>query len=161
MVGLLRGGRPGPVVALRADMDALPITEGTGLPFASKVTTTCLGQPVGVMPARGHDAHTAMLMGAAEVLSQVKKDLPGTVKFIFQPTEEGALPAEEGSAKLLVKDGVLEKLRVSAMFGLQIDAQTPVGQPAYRPGGMMASSDEFTVTVHGTAVRPRTAWTRW
>ena len=158
VVGILRGGKPGPVVALRADMDALPITEATGLAFASTVQTTYLGQPVGVMHACGHDAHTAMLMGAAEVLSQVRKDLRGTVKFIFQPAEEGSLPGEEGGAKLMVKEGVLENPRVSAVFGLHIDAHTAVGQLSYRPGGMAASSDEFYVTVHGKGAHGASPW---
>ena len=158
VVGLLRGGRPGSVVALRADMDALPITEPTGLAFASAVKTTYLGQAVGVMHACGHDAHTAMLMGAAEVLSQVKKDLPGTVKFNFQPAEEGSLPGEEGGARLLVKEGVLENPKVAAIFGMHIDAQTAVGQLTYRPGGFMASSDEFTITVRGKGAHGASPW---
>lgn len=128
VVGLLRGGRPGAVVALRADMDALPITEPTDLAFASTVKTTYLGHALGVMHACGHDSHTAMLMGAAEVLSQVKKDLPGTIKFIFQPAEEGSLPDKEGGAQLLVKECVLETPKVAAIFGVHIDAQTEVGK---------------------------------
>ena len=158
VVDLLRGGRPGPVVALRADMDALPITENPGLAFASTVKTTYLDQSVGVMHACGHDSHTAMLMGAAEVLSQVKKDLPGTVKFIFQPAEEGSLPGEEGGAQLLVKEGVLENPKVAAIFGVHIDAQTEVDQLTYRPGGIMASSDEFTITVHGKGAHSAYPW---
>ena len=164
VVGVLRGGRPGPVVALRADMDGLPLTETSGLPFASQVKTTYLGQPVGVMHACGHDTHVAMLMGAAEVLSQVRADLPGTVKFIFQPAEEGSLPGVEGGAKLMVKEGVLDRPKVDAVFGVHINAQTEVGNLTYRPGGEMASSDRFTITVHGkgdTAPTPGTAWTRW
>ena len=158
VVGLLRGGRPGPVVALRADMDGLPVTETSGLPFASTATATYMGQPVGVMHACGHDAHTAMLMGAAEVLSQVKKDLPGTVKFIFQPAEEGSLPGVEGGAKLLVKEGVLDKPSVAAIFGLHINAQTEVGHLTYRPGGEMASSDRFTIKVHGKGAHGAKPW---
>ena len=158
VVGLLRGGRPGPVVALRADMDALPITENPGLAFASTVKTTYLGQSVGVMHACGHDSHTAMLMGAAEGLSQVKKDLPGTVKFIFQPAEEGSLPGEEGGAQLMVKEGVLENPKVAAIFGVHIDAQTEVGKLTYRPGGTMASEDEFTIKVHGKGAHGASPW---
>ncbi|QJX46516.1 amidohydrolase [Hymenobacter taeanensis] len=158
VVGVLRGGKPGPVVALRADMDALPVTETSGVPFASTVKTTYLGQPVGVMHACGHDAHTAMLMGAAEVLSQVKKDLPGTVKFIFQPAEEGSLPGVEGGAKLMIKEGVLENPKVQAVFGLHINAQTEVGQLAYRPGGEMASSDRFTIKVLGKGAHGARPW---
>ncbi|MCC2548879.1 amidohydrolase [Hymenobacter sp. BT175] len=158
VVGILRGGKPGPVVALRADMDALPITESNSLPFASKVKSTYLGQPVGVMHACGHDTHVAMLMGAAEVLSQVKKDLPGTVKFIFQPAEEGSLPGEEGGAKLMVKEKVLENPKVDAIFGVHIQAQTEVGNLSYRPGGEMASSDRFTIKVHGKGSHGAYPW---
>ncbi|RYU77982.1 amidohydrolase [Hymenobacter persicinus] len=158
VVGILRGGKPGPVVALRADMDALPVTESNNLPFASKVKTTYLGQPVGVMHACGHDTHVAMLMGAAEVLSQVKKDLPGTVKFIFQPAEEGSLPGEEGGAKLMVKEKVLENPKVDAIFGVHIQAQTEVGTLSYRPGGEMASSDRFSIKVHGKGSHGAYPW---
>ena len=158
VVGILRGGRPGPVVALRADMDALPVTEAPGLAFASTVKSTYLGQAVGVMHACGHDSHTAMLMGAAEILSQVKKDLPGTVKFIFQPAEEGSLPGVEGGAKLMVKEGVLENPKVDAVFGIHIDAQIEVGRLTYRPGGEMASSDRFTIKVLGRGAHGAKPW---
>ena len=158
VVGILRGGKPGPVVALRADMDGLPLTESNDLPFASKVKTTYLGQPVGVMHACGHDTHVAMLMGAAEVLSQVKADLPGTVKFIFQPAEEGSVPGTEGGAKLMVKEGVLDKPKVDAVFGVHIQAQTEVGTLSYRAGGEMASSDRFTITVHGKGSHGAYPW---
>ena len=158
VVGLLKGGKPGPVVALRADMDGLPITESTGLPFASTVKTTYLGQPVGVMHACGHDTHVAMLLGAAEVLSQLKKDLPGTVKFIFQPAEEGSLPGVVGGAKLMVQEGVLENPKVDAIFGLHIWASAPVGQLQYRPRGEMASSDRFTVKVIGKGAHGAKPW---
>ena len=158
VVGILRGGRPGPVVALRADMDGLPLTESNDLPFASKEKATYLGQPVGVMHACGHDTHVAMLMGAAEVLSQVKKDLPGTVKFIFQPAEEGSLPGVEGGAKLMVKEGVLDRPKVDAVFGVHINAQTEVGRLTYRPGGEMASSDLFTIKVRGKGAHGAYPW---
>ena len=158
VVGILRGGKPGPVVALRADMDGLPIKESNDLPFASKATATYLGQPVGVMHACGHDTHVAMLMGAAEVLSQVKKDLPGTVKFIFQPAEEGSLPGVEGGAKLMVKEGVLDKPKVDAVFGIHINAQTEIGNLAYRSGGIMASSDRFTIKVSGKGAHGAYPW---
>ncbi|MBD2723177.1 amidohydrolase [Hymenobacter armeniacus] len=158
VVGVLRGGKPGPVVALRADMDGLPLTESNDLPFASKVKSTYLGQPVGVMHACGHDTHVAMLMGAAEVLSQVKKDVPGTVKFIFQPAEEGSLPGVEGGAKLMVKEGVLDKPKVDAVFGVHIQAQTEVGNLTYRPGGEMASSDRFTIKVRGKGAHGAYPW---
>jgi amidohydrolase len=158
VVGLLRGGKPGPVVALRADMDGLPITESNDLPFASKVKTTYLGQPVGVMHACGHDTHVAMLMGAAEVLSQVKADLPGTVKFIFQPAEEGSVPGTEGGARLMVREGVLDKPKVDAIFGVHIQAQTEVGTLTYRSGGEMASSDRFTIKVRGKGAHGAYPW---
>ena len=158
VVGILRGGKPGPVVALRADMDGLPLTENNDLPFASKVKATYLGQPVGVMHACGHDTHVAMLMGAAEVLSQVKADLPGTVKFIFQPAEEGSVPGTVGGAKLMVQEGVLDKPKVDAVFGVHIQAQTEVGNLSYRPGGEMASSDRFTITVHGKGAHGAYPW---
>ena len=158
VVGILRGGKPGPVVALRADMDALPLTESSDLPFASKVKTTYMGQPVGVMHACGHDTHVAMLMGAAEVLSQVKAELPGTVKFIFQPAEEGSLPGTEGGAKLMVKEGVLTNPKVDAVFGVHINALTEVGELKYRPGGEMASSDRFTIKVNGKGAHGAAPW---
>jgi len=158
VVGILKGGKPGPVVALRADMDGLPVTESNSLPFMSKARTTYNGQEVGVMHACGHDSHVAMLMGAAEVLSQVKKDLPGTVKFIFQPAEEGSLPGEEGGAKLMVKEGVLENPKVDAIFGVHIQAQTEVGKLSYRPGGEMASSDVFNIVVKGKSAHGAYPW---
>ncbi|MBC6605978.1 amidohydrolase [Hymenobacter sp. BT188] len=158
VVGILKGGKPGPVVALRADMDALPVTENNELTFRSKATTTYNGQQVGVMHACGHDSHVAMLMGAAEVLSQVKKDLPGTVKFIFQPAEEGSLPGEEGGAKLMVKEGVLDNPKVDAIFGVHVNAQTEVGTLKYRPTGTMASSDVFTIKVKGKSAHGAYPW---
>jgi amidohydrolase len=158
VVAILRGGKPGPVVALRADMDALPVTESVNIPFASKARTTYNGQEVGVMHACGHDTHVAMLLGAAEVLSQVKKDLPGTVKFIFQPAEEGSLPGVEGGAKLMVKEGALENPKVDAIFGVHINAQTEVGILKYRPGGEMASSDVFSIKVKGKSAHGAYPW---
>ena len=158
VVGILRGGKPGRTVALRADMDGLPLTESTGLAFASTVKTTYLGQPVGVMHACGHDTHVAMLLGAAEVLSQVRQDLPGTVKFIFQPAEEGSLPGTVGGAKLMVQEGVLDKPKVDAIFGLHIWATAPVGQLQYRPRGEMASSDRFTIKVLGRGAHGAKPW---
>ena len=158
VVAILKGGKPGPVVALRADMDGLPLVENTGLAFASTVKTTYLGQPVGVMHACGHDTHVAMLLGAAEVLSQVKADLPGTVKFIFQPAEEGSVPGTVGGAKLMVQEGVLENPKVDAVFGLHIWASAPVGQLWYRPRGEMASSDRFEVKVHGRGAHGAKPW---
>jgi amidohydrolase len=158
VVGILKGGKPGPVVALRADMDGLPITEAPGLAFASVAKSTYLGQPVGVMHACGHDTHVAMLLGTAEVLSQIKKDLPGTVKFIFQPAEEGSLPGTVGGAKLMVQEGVLENPKVDAIFGLHIWASAPVGQLQYRPRGEMASSDRFTIKVIGKGAHGAKPW---
>ncbi|RZK40474.1 MAG: amidohydrolase [Pedobacter sp.] len=158
VVGVLVGGKPGPVVALRADMDALPVTERVPLPFASKVKTTYNGQEVGVMHACGHDSHVAMLMGAAEVLASIKKDLAGTVKFIFQPAEEGVPVGEEGGAELMVKEGVLENPKVEVIFGLHINSQTPVGDIAYRPGGIMAAVNDMKITVSGQQAHGAYPW---
>ena len=158
VVGILKGGKLGRVVALRADMDGLPLTETSGLAFASTVKSVYLGQPVGVMHACGHDTHVAMLLGAAEVLSQVRQDLPGTVKFIFQPAEEGSLPGVVGGAKLMVQEGVLDKPKVDAIFGLHIWATAPVGQIQYRPRGEMASSDRFTIKVIGKGAHGAKPW---
>jgi amidohydrolase len=158
VVGILKGGKPGRVVALRADMDGLPLTEASGLPFASTAKATYLGQPVGVMHACGHDTHVAMLLGAAEVLSKMKADLPGTVKFIFQPAEEGSVPGTVGGAKLMVQEGVLESPKVDAIFGLHIWASAPVGQLQYRPRGQMASSDRFSIKVIGRGAHGAKPW---
>ncbi|GAB2962357.1 M20 family metallopeptidase [Hymenobacter coalescens] len=158
VVGVLRGGKAGPVVALRADMDGLPVTEEAKVPFASKARTQYSGQEVGVMHACGHDTHVAMLLGAANVLSQLKADLPGTVKFVFQPAEEGPPPGEEGGAKLMIQEGVLQKPNVEAVFGLHINAQTEVGQIKYRPGGMMASADVFQIRVRGKSAHGAYPW---
>ncbi|MEM0575226.1 amidohydrolase [Flavobacterium polysaccharolyticum] len=149
VVGILKGGKPGPVVALRADMDALPVKERVNLPFTSKVTGEYNGQDVGVMHACGHDTHVAMLMGTAEILASIKNEIKGTVKFIFQPAEEGPPEGEEGGAELMVKEGVLNNPKVDVIFGLHINAQTEVGQIKYRPKGTMASSDWFTIQVNG------------
>ncbi|MDB5263144.1 MAG: N-acyl-L-amino acid amidohydrolase [Adhaeribacter sp.] len=158
VVGILKGGKPGPVIALRADMDALPVTERVPLPFASKVKTTYNGQPVGVMHACGHDSHVAILMGAAEILASMKNDLAGTVKFIFQPAEEGAPIGEEGGAQLMVKEGVLENPKVDVIFGLHVNSQTEVGQLTYRPGGTMASVNSFKITVKGKQAHGAYPW---
>jgi amidohydrolase len=149
VVAILKGGKPGPVVALRADMDALPITERTPLPFASKVKTMYNGQEVGVMHACGHDTHTAMLMGVAEILSTMKKDIRGTIKFIFQPAEEGVPFGEEGGAELMVKEGVLENPKPDVIFGLNCDSQREVGRIGYRPGGAMASVSNLHIIIKG------------
>ena len=158
VVGILRGAKPGPVIGLRADMDALPVTERGNLSFASKARSTFNGQEVGVMHACGHDTHVAMLMSVAEILSEMKKDLEGTVKFIFQPAEEGPPIGEEGGAPLMVKEGVLENPKVDVVFGLHINAQTPVGQIKYREGGMMAASDWFTINIHGRQSHGAQPW---
>ncbi len=149
VVGILKGGKPGPVVALRADMDGLPVEEKNGLPFASKAKTVYNGKETAVMHACGHDTHVAMLMGVAEILSGMKKDLKGTVKFIFQPAEEGVAPGEEGGAALMIKEGVLENPKVDVIFGLHINAQTEVGKISYRPGGTMAAVGKLKIIVTG------------
>jgi amidohydrolase len=158
VVGILKGGKPGPVVALRADMDALPVTERGDLPFRSKVVADYNGQKTGVMHACGHDTHIAILMGVAEVLSSMKGDIKGTVKFIFQPAEEGAPEGEEGGAKLMVKEGVLENPKVEAVFGLHIDSQIEVGKIAYRPGATMAAVDFFSIDVKGKQTHGAYPW---
>lgn len=158
VVALLRGGRPGKVVALRADMDALPVAEQTGLPFASKAKGEYMGQEVSVMHACGHDAHTAILMGAAEVLAGMRDSLPGTVKFVFQPAEEGAPPGEEGGAGLMVREGVLEDPPVDAIFGLHVMQSGQVGQVLYRPRGAMASADRFEIRIQGRQTHGAMPW---
>ena len=158
VVGVLVGGKPGPVVALRADMDGLPLTERAALPFASKVRTNYNGAEVGVMHACGHDTHVAILMGVAEVLAANRDQIPGTVKFIFQPAEEGPPEGEEGGAKLMEEQGVLKSPDVDAVFGLHIDAFREVGSIGYRPGGTMASSDSFRITVDGKGSHGAYPW---
>ncbi len=159
VVGVLEGGKKGPVVGLRADIDALPVKERADVPFKSTKTTTYLGKEVGVSHACGHDAHIAMLMGAAKILSNMKEELQGTVKFIFQPAEEGAPPGEEGGAELMVKEGVLEDPDVDVVFGQHINSQTEVGKIRYRPEGTMAASDRFVITVNGKQTHGSTPWT--
>ncbi|HXF96804.1 MAG TPA: amidohydrolase, partial [Gemmatimonadales bacterium] len=149
VVAVLRGGRPGPVVAVRADMDALPVTEDTPYPWKSTKRGTYLGQEVGISHACGHDVHVAVALGVAEVLAGMKSELPGTVKFIFQPAEEGAPPGEQGGAKLMVEQGVLENPRPAAIFGLHTAASLPVGKLGYRAGPAMAASDQFRATIRG------------
>ena len=158
VVGILKGGKPGPVIALRADMDALPVTERVPIPFASKVKTEYNGQQVGVMHACGHDTHVAMLMSAAQILAGMKKDLAGTVKFIFQPAEEGPPAGEAGGASLMVKEVVLENPKVDVVFGLHINAQTPVGQIKYREEGIMAAADWFTIKIKGKQSHGAQPW---
>lgn len=149
VVGILRGGRPGPVVAVRADMDALPVTEATGLPFASTKRTTFGGQEVGVMHACGHDIHVAVGLGTASVLSDMKAELPGTVVFIFQPAEEGPPPGEEGGAPLMLDEGVFDDPSPEAIFGLHTLPSLDVGQVGYVPGPAMAAADTWHAVIHG------------
>jgi amidohydrolase len=158
VVGLLRGGRPGGVVALRADMDALPVTEEVDLPFASKVRTTYLGREVGVMHACGHDAHTAILLGVAEVLSGVRERIPGSVLFLFQPAEEGAPPGEKGGARLMIEEGALANPEPDAIFGLHVLPQYRAGEIAYRAGGAMAGSDKLEIAVRGKQTHAAYPW---
>ncbi|MBN8651323.1 MAG: amidohydrolase [Cytophagales bacterium] len=158
VVALLETGKPGPVIALRADMDALPVTERNSLPFASKVKTTFNGQETGVMHACGHDSHVAILMGVAEILVKNKAELKGTVKFIFQPAEEGAPVGEEGGASMMVKEGVLQNPKVEAIFGLHISSVTPLGKLTYKPGGMMAASDTYSIKILGRQAHGSTPW---
>ncbi len=157
VVGLLRGPEDGPVIALRADMDALPITEETGLPFASTVTTTFQGEVVGVMHACGHDLHTSSLMGVATVLAGIRDQLPGSVKFIFQPAEEGAFDYDVWGAKLMVKEGVLEGPRPDAIFGMHVWPFT-TGTIAYNSGAIMASVDNFNITIKGSGGHAAAPW---
>lgn len=157
VVGILKGGREGPVVALRADMDALPVEEQVDLPFASRVRTQYNGQDVGVMHACGHDNHMAILMGAATVLAEMRDELQGTVMFIFQPAEEGAPEGEEGGAELMLKEGLFDELRPDAVFGLHV-WPIPAGQIAVREGGTMASSDSFRIRVQGQQTHGAAPW---
>ncbi|MDX1580244.1 MAG: amidohydrolase, partial [Alphaproteobacteria bacterium] len=149
VVGVLKGGKPGPVVALRADMDALPVTEKTDLPFASKVRTTYRGQDVGVMHACGHDAHTAILMGAAEVLAKHRDQLAGTVVFLFQPAEEGTPEGEDGGASMMIREGALEDPRPEVIFGLHT-WPGPTGMLMVREEGAMAGSDSMKIHIKGS-----------
>jgi amidohydrolase len=159
VVGILRGGKPGPVVALRSELDALPVTEEVDLPFKSTVRTTYDGKPVGVMHACGHDAHMGILLGVAEVLSQLRPQLHGTVKFIFQPAEEGAPAGEEGGAALMVKEGVLNQdPKPQAIFALHVLTQFEAGTVAYRAGGIMAGADNLKIVVHGRSTHGALPW---
>ncbi|MEQ8954268.1 MAG: amidohydrolase [Gammaproteobacteria bacterium] len=158
VVGVLRGGLPGPVVALRADMDALPVVEQTGLPYASTVRTTYNGLDVGVMHACGHDNHVAILMGSAEVLASMRDQIPGTIKFIFQPAEEGAPAGEDGGAGMMIREGVLEDPDVDAIFGLHISQNLAAGEVSFRDLGMMASAQSFDLTVTGRQTHGAMPW---
>jgi len=159
VIGILKGNKPGPVIALRADMDALPVTERTPVSFASEVISEYNGVETGVMHACGHDTHMAMLMGTAEVLSKMKNELNGTVKFIFQPAEEGNPVGEEGGAKLMVEEGALKNPDVDVIFGIHIDAFLDVGQIGYKPGGIMAEAQRFVIKVKGKQSHGSSPWT--
>jgi amidohydrolase len=158
VVGLLKSGKPGPCIGLRADMDALPIIEKTDLSFASKEKSSYNGQDVGVMHACGHDTHVAMLMSVAEILTGMKNDLKGSVKFIFQPSEEGPPEGEEGGAPLMVKEGVMDDPKVDVIFGLHIESNIEMGHIEYKPGSFMASSDWFTIKVKGKGSHGAQPW---
>ena len=158
VVAILRGGKPGPVVGLRADIDALPITERTPVAFASKVKSEYNGQTVGVMHACGHDAHTAILMATAKVMKAMQKDIPGTIVFLFQPAEEGPPNNEEGGAPLMIKEGAMDDPKIEVIFGLHMASSLPVGQLAYKSGAAQASSDLFKITVHGKGSHGSMPW---
>lgn len=158
IVAILKGGQPGPVVALRADMDALPVKERVDIPFKSTVRAEYMGDTVSVMHACGHDSHVAMLMGAAEILAGMKKEVPGTVKFFFQPAEEGAPGNEEGGAALMVKEGCMDNPKVDAVFGMHIESAIEAGTFEYKPGAFMASSDWFTINIKGKQSHGSQPW---
>ena len=158
VVGTLKGGKPGPVIGLRADMDALPVTEEVDVPFRSKVRDHWNGQECGVMHACGHDAHTSILMGVAEILAGMRKDIPGTVRFVFQPAEETPPIGEDGGAKMMVEQGCLENPRVDAIFGLHITSIHATGRVGYRSGPLMASADDFRVFIRGTQTHAAMPW---
>jgi amidohydrolase len=158
VVGVLRGARPGRVVALRADMDALPVTEEVDVPFRSTVKSTYNGQEVGVMHACGHDTHVAMLMGAAEVLAGMRGDLAGSVVFLFQPAEEGAPPGERGGASVMIEQGALDQPKVDAIFGLHVFSRLPSGTLHVKPAGQMASSDNLRIVVRGRQTHGALPW---
>jgi amidohydrolase len=159
VVGVLKGGKPGPVIALRADIDALPVTEETDLPFRSKVKTTYDGKQVGVMHACGHDAHTGMLLGTAQVIAKLKDQWPGTVKFIFQPAEEAPPLGEEGGAQLMVKEGVLRKdPKPEVIFGQHVMTTWAAGEVLYRPGAILASAEDLEITVEGKGSHGAAPW---
>ncbi len=158
VTAVLRGGKPGPRIALRADMDALPVTERSGLPFESKATSTFRGETVGVMHACGHDAHTGILMGVAEALAAMKADLPGEILFIFQPAEEGPPDGEEGGADEMLRQGIFERFKPEAVFGLHVFSTLNAGQVGYRSGPFMAASDRFNIVVKGRQTHGSRPW---
>lgn len=158
VTGFLKGGKPGPTVALRADMDALPVVEKTGLPFASKAKSEFRGKEVGVMHACGHDTHMAILLGAAKALAEIKDSLAGNVLFIFQPAEEGLLPGEEGGAELMLKEGIFKTYQPDVVFGLHAWSTLNTGQIGYRAGPAMASADQFEIIIQGKQTHGSRPW---
>lgn len=158
VVGVLKGGKPGPVIGIRADMDALPVTERVDLPFASKVFSEYNGEKTGVMHACGHDTHMAIQLAVAKIYSENKKNIRGTLKFVFQPAEEGKPPGEEGGAKLMVKEGVMKNPDIDAIFGLHISSDVPVGVIQYKPEGIMAAVDRFVIKVKGVQTHGADPW---
>jgi amidohydrolase len=158
VVGILKGGRPGPTIALRADMDALPVTEQVDLPFKSVATAEYRGEKVGLMHACGHDGHTAMLLGAAQALVAMRQDLPGTVVFVFQPAEEGAPEGERGGAKLMLDEGMFAQVKPEAVFGLHLFSTLNAGEVGYRAGPFMAGADRFRIVVHGRQTHGSRPW---
>jgi amidohydrolase len=158
VVGILRGGRPGPTILMRADMDGLPVEERNDLPFRSRATGEYNGETVPVMHACGHDTHVAIMMGVAQAMAEMREDLPGTVKFVFQPAEEGAPVGEEGGAELMVEEGVLTNPDVDAAFALHINAQTDVGTVRYRSGPLMASVQDYRILVRGQQAHGAYPW---
>lgn len=158
VVAIVKGALPGPKIALRADMDALPVTEQTGLPFASKATAEYRGETVGVMHACGHDAHTAILLGVAEALVAMRAQLPGEVMLVFQPSEEGAPGNEEGGASLMLKEGLFRDFKPQAMFGLHVFSSVQAGKIAVRGGPLMAASDRFSIKVIGRQTHGSAPW---
>ncbi|HVI59478.1 MAG TPA: amidohydrolase [Luteimonas sp.] len=158
VVAIIKGGRPGPRLALRADMDALPVAEQTGLPFASKVTTTFNGEQTGVMHACGHDAHTAILLGVADALVAMRDTLPGEVMLVFQPAEEGAPGDEKGGASLMLAEGLFKDFKPDAMFGLHVFSSVQAGKIAVRSGPAMAASDRFSIHVQGRQTHGSAPW---
>ena len=158
VVGLLETGRPGPVIGLRADIDGLPVTERTPVPFASKVQTEFLGEKTGVMHACGHDTHIAMLLGTARILTDMKSELKGKVVFVFQPAEEGAPPGEEGGAELMIKEGLIDKYGIEVMFGQHISSGLDVGKIRYKLGGIMAAVNSMRIVVKGKQTHGSRPW---
>lgn len=158
VVAILRGGKPGPNIGLRADIDALPVTERVAIPFASKVKAEYNGQQVGVMHACGHDAHTAILMATAKTLKEIQKDVAGNIVFLFQPAEEGSPNNEEGGAPLMIKEGAMDNPKLDVVFGLHMAAEAPVGDLLYTPGAAQASSDLFKIVIHGKSNHGAMPW---